>query len=368
MFLSQQEVNTGRQREFDYLKGLFVPMIILIHAFQMMGGVAEPLYEVIYPLCTLTGSTIFLFVMGLGSTYSRRTEKQMALSGLKLIAWQLAWNVFALALPYLLGQGIRALLHCSTEAWPAAVAQLSLLLQYINIFFIAGVCYLLLALLKKLRLPTWGYLALAGLVFLATPFLYITDFTTGIPALDYLLTLFCGGRDSVSLVFLPHFVYALFGVWFGRILRRTPSKKALYLRLLPGALAIGIAYVVYSLWKSPSLTAFCQFVSQEYVFPGLFRMLANLSWTLVAAALLYALSERIQKHPPLDKALLHFNRRTSAYYAIHPFLFSLIASLAAMAPMGWLPCIVIAVADAFTAWLVIHLWDALYKPKGRKAS
>ena len=66
MFLGKEEVNIGRQVEFDYLKGLFVPMIILIHAFQLMGGTAEPFYEVFYPVCTLTGSTIFLFVMGLG--------------------------------------------------------------------------------------------------------------------------------------------------------------------------------------------------------------------------------------------------------------------------------------------------------------
>ena len=41
MFLGKEEVNIGRQVEFDYLKGLFVPMIILIHAFQLMGGTAE---------------------------------------------------------------------------------------------------------------------------------------------------------------------------------------------------------------------------------------------------------------------------------------------------------------------------------------
>jgi len=361
MFLSKHEVNTGRQREFDYLKGLFVPMIILIHAFQLMGGTAEPLYEVFYPICTLTGSTIFLFVMGLGSTYSRRTEKQMALSGLKLIAWQVIWNVFALVLPFLLGQGIRALFGLSMEMWPIAVMQSGILLQYINIFFIAGVAYLLLALLRKLSLPTWGYLALAALLLVATPFLYMA--TTGIPAIDYIITMLCGGRDSVSLIFLPHFVYTLFGVWFGRILRRTPSKKALYLRILPGALVIGIAYVVYSLLTNASLTDWCNFMSYEYTFPGMFRMLANLSWTLLAAALLYVLSEHIQKIKRLDSTLLHFNRRTSAYYAIHPFLFSLITSIAAMAPMGWIACIVIAVIDTVAAWLMIRIWDNVYQPK-----
>ena len=366
MFLSKQEINTGRQREFDYLKGLFVPMIILIHAFQLMGGTAEPIYEVFYPICTLTGSTIFLFVMGLGSTYSRRTEKQMVISGIKLILWQIAWNVFALALPFMLGQGIRAVCGLSMEMWPVALMQTGILLQYINIFFIAGVCYLFLALFKKLRLPTWGYLVLATVLFIATPFLYITDFTTGVPALDYVLTMFCGGRDSVSLIFLPHLVYTLFGVWFGRILRRSSSKKKLYICILPGALAIGTAYVVYAVLTNDTLTDFCNFMSYEYTFPGMFRMAANLSWTLLSAALLYAVSGYISKIKPLNKVLLHFNRRTSAYYAIHPFVYSLIASLMVMAPMDWISCVVIAVVNTFVVWLVIRLWDRIYKPNKQR--
>lgn len=39
---SKEEVNTGRQIEFDYMKGLFIPMILLIHAFQVTGGALVP--------------------------------------------------------------------------------------------------------------------------------------------------------------------------------------------------------------------------------------------------------------------------------------------------------------------------------------
>lgn len=355
MILKKNDINTGRQVEFDYLKGLFVPMIIIVHAFQMLGGTAEPLYEVFYPICTMTGSAIFLFVMGLGSVYSRRSEKQMVIAGLRLILWQIAWNLFALALPLLLGQGIRAMLGCSMELWPVVVEQTKVFAQYINIFFIAGAAYLLLALFRKLKLPGWGYLALAVAVMAATPFLYMTDWSTDIPAADYLLALFLGGRDHVSLVFLPHLAYTLFGVWFGQILRRTADKKGLYLRVVPGALVIGAAYIVYAILTSSSLTDFCTFMSEEYVFPGIFRMLANLSFTLAAAAALYALSARIGRISLLNRILLHFNRKTTAYYAIHPFLYALTGSIAAMAPFGWLPCIALAVVNTVLCRLVIRL-------------
>ena len=82
---AKTEVNTGRQVEFDYLKALFIPMILLIHAFQVLGGDTFPVpaYRITYMVATMTGSAIFLFVMGLGSTYSRRTEKQLAKDGIK---------------------------------------------------------------------------------------------------------------------------------------------------------------------------------------------------------------------------------------------------------------------------------------------
>lgn len=357
MFLEKKEVNTGRQVEFDYLKGLFIPMILLVHAFQMLGGTSEPVFHVIYTICTLTGSTIFLFVMGLGSTYSKRTERQMAVSGLKLILWQLVWNVLALALPFLLGQGIRAVFGLSMDRWPLALGQITVLLEYINIFFIAGISYLLLALMKKLRVGDWGYLILAVIFLVVTPFVYMTGKSTGIPVLDYILTMFLGGRAGVSLCFMPHFTYVLFGVWFGRILRRVSDKSALYLRILPGALVIGVGYLVYVIVTNSSLAAVYSFVGYQYVYSGIFRMLSNLSWTLLAAAAFYALQNKIKSIRVLDKVLMHLNRKTSQYYAIHPFLYSLLFSVAAMAPYGWAACIGIAVVDIFLCYIAVRIWD-----------
>ena len=357
MFLGKEEVNIGRQVEFDYLKGLFVPMIILIHAFQLMGGTAEPFYEVFYPVCTLTGSTIFLFVMGLGSTYSKRTEKQMVISGLKLIVWQILWNIFALAVPFLLGYAIRDLLGLSTDMWSLVVGQSVVLLQYINIFYIAGVSYLFLALLKKLHIPTWGYFLIATVLLIITPYFYITDFTTGFPCVDYILTAFCGGRDSVSLILGPHLVYTLFGVWFGRIIRRTTDKNTLYKCIIPIASMIGISYVAYAVFSCKTLTEFCNFMSYQYIFPTSMKMIVNLCWILAMVAVLYWISPWIKKSIWLHNKLLHFNYKTSAYYAIHPFLFCVITSVVAMEPLGCVSCITLTVVNIIFSWHVVSIWE-----------
>lgn len=39
-FLKEKEVNTGRQRELDLVKGFLLIMIVFIHSFQTIGGVA----------------------------------------------------------------------------------------------------------------------------------------------------------------------------------------------------------------------------------------------------------------------------------------------------------------------------------------
>ena len=38
--LKEKEVNTGRQRELDLVKGFLWIMIVFIHSFQTRGGVA----------------------------------------------------------------------------------------------------------------------------------------------------------------------------------------------------------------------------------------------------------------------------------------------------------------------------------------
>ena len=357
MLLQKTEINTGRQIEFDYLKGLFIPMILFIHAFQLLMCMDNALYHTVYTVCTLTGSTIFLFVMGLGSMYSRRTPKQFAIDGLKLIWYQVLWNVCSMTLPLFIGQGMRAVFGLPV-ADLAMIKELSAItLQYINIFFIAGVSYLFLALFKKWNLPSAGYLCIGILFLICTPFLYMTDKNTGIPALDYFLTMFAGGRPAVSLCFLPHFVYVMFGAWFGSILRRTESKKKLYLTVTPGAVLILLAYIIYMIMTAQGTDSLIVIWEDAYVFTDTFRMLTNLSCTLLAAAFLYAVSNLIQKVTPLHKIIMHFSKQTTPYYAVHPFFYMLAFASANCIPFPVLPCLAVFAITTALCCATVHFWE-----------
>jgi len=356
-----KEINTGRQIEFDYMKGLFIPMILLIHAFQMLGGAAAqvPAYKIIYIIATMTGSAIFMFVLGLGSAYSRRTNRQFVRDGLKLLLYQLVWNVLALGLPMVIGQAIRALFGLQT-AWATTWERMPMMIEYINVFFIAGISYLLLALLRQIRIPTWAYFVLALVFIFINPFLYMDGKSTGVAALDYLLTMFAGGRPAVSLCCLAHMPYVLLGVGFGRVLRRTSDKDRLYKIIAVPAAVILIAYFIYAISANNGLDRLYAFSGAGYKHPGSLRTLANCSSVMLMAGALYALRDKITALRPLHALLMHLNKQTTPYYAVHPFYYGLISALALYAPYGAVACLGFAPAVWGLCFATIAAWNRLH--------
>ncbi len=355
---SKTEINTGRQIEFDYLKGWFIPLILLIHSFQLMGGQAAetPAYKVIYIAATMTGSAIFLFVLGLGSTYSKRSAWQQIGYGVKLIILEFLWNALALAAPLLLGMGLRQVASAETN-WDAVFERIPMYLQYINIFFIAGVCYLLIALLRCLKMPTWGYFLLALFFMIVNPFLYMNGKSTGYELLDYVLATFAGGRPGVSLCTLAHIPYALLGVGFGKLLRLTENKGRLYASMVLPLCGIIIAYLIYSFSINTGLNEWYAYARSGYVYPGTLKALANCACVLLTAAAMYAVRNWIVKLRPLHNALLHFSRWNTPYYAVHPFYYSLLSALVLLAPVSASVCLLLTPVN----WLLCYVTICIYK-------
>ncbi len=359
---AKTDINTGRQVEFDYMKGLFIPMILLIHAFQMLGGsgAVVPAYQLTYIIATMTGAAIFIFVLGVGSVYSSKSNKALVASGLKLILWEFVWNALALALPMVIGQLLR--MSAGYEpAWAETKARIPMMLEYINVFFIAGVCYLVLAALRKTRLPAAGYFVLAFVLFAINPFLYMNGKTTGNEIADYILTTFVGGRAAVSLNFITLLPHALLGVGFGKVLRRTENKGRLYgILCIPMILIIAI-YFIYALTHYQGLNAFYDYSKQGYTYPDILRALANAASIILLAGIFYALRNIIGRCKPLHTAILHFNRDTTPYYAIHPFYFSCILATAAYTPFSATFCTAMTVVVWGLCFVTILLWKKIRK-------
>jgi len=356
---SKTDINTGRQVEFDYLKGLFIPMILLIHAFQMLGGAKVPAYQIAYIIATMTGAAIFIFVLGFGSVYSRKDCKRLALSGVRLIIMEFVWNLFSLALPMVLGQLIRTVTG-KAPMWAETWMQFPIMLQYINIFFIAGVCYLVLALLKKLNTPALVYILLAFLLFVIDPFLYMNGKSTGNGVLDYILTTFVGGRSAVSLNFIALLPHALLGVGFGKVLRRTENKDKLYAVLGIPLVIIVAVYFIYALTTYPTLDALYNYSGMGYIYPDTLRAFANAASVILLAGLLYALRNVIGSCKTLHNALLHLNRNNTPYYAIHPFFYGIIFASCGYAPFSATLCTVMTAVVWGLCFVTIFFWRKFF--------
>ena len=147
---SDKEINTGRQTEWDFIKGISMILIFIVHAFQATSSDESPFVAGMFISASVTGAAIFIFVLGFGAAYSSHSQpRDMVKSGVMLVMYQYLSNVVyvaSLSLPYLFIAG-----SLSDESRESFNGYIMIYLQFINIFFISGIIYLVLALCRKLN-------------------------------------------------------------------------------------------------------------------------------------------------------------------------------------------------------------------------
>lgn len=158
--LKEKEVNTGRQRELDLVKGFLLIMIVFIHSFQTIGGVAAAesnVHKILFALFMPTGACLYLFTMGFGSAFTRHSQpKDMVKNGIKLLSYQGLSNLCyaaVMTISFNIRNSITVEAAGSRELYDA---NLYSMLTFVNIFFIAGMCYLVLAVYRKIKCKLKG--------------------------------------------------------------------------------------------------------------------------------------------------------------------------------------------------------------------
>lgn len=324
--LAHEEVNTGRQREFDYLKGSFMLFIYLIHAFQATLSPEDSVAQGIYILATMSGAAIFMFVLGMGTVYSKNTtETKLAKSGVRMVIYQYLNNLAyaaALLIPYPFVSG-----HLSEIGSKTLKTLLWIYLQYTNIFFISGIIYLVLALLKKMKLHAVWYAVIGAAVSIIAPFLYGKP--VNIPVLGYIVKLLIGDAYYVSFTPLYFLSYALLGVAFGKILRRVKDKVKFY------GILTGPCVVVIAVWWTfmfrkygSSMSEMRKAFGYSYTHPNFWHVAASLAHIILFAAIVYLLEHRGgeeagQGSPqnPIARQLFYYSKHISKYYALHALVY-----------------------------------------------
>lgn len=355
--ISSEEVNTGRQTEFDYLKGLFLFAIFFIHAFQVAGsgaGTEAAAYKIIYLLGSMTGAAIFIFVMGLGTRYSKAGAGDMVRSGGRLFLYQYLNNIAYVvsgALPYFV-LGIFMDMSAATEEVAASSV---VFLLYINIFFLAGGIYLVLALLKKLKAPVLLYVALGLVINVFSPSLI--GLQTGYAVPDYILGGIFGGTVYASFSILNYLPYAFFGVAFGELLKRAKDKKRFYVIV---CWVSAFLLALFSLWlfnKYPTFDSVYEYISRTYTKPDFMRTIANTSAVILIAGIAFFVTEGIDKTGYINRKIMYFSKHISKYYAIHPTFFLLAYGFNSFNSFGFWGCTVLFAACIFYTDALVRLYN-----------
>ncbi len=373
---SKEEINTGRQREFDYLKGLFLLFIYLIHAFQATMSPEDPFIQAIYIFATMSGAAIFIFVMGVGTVYSRNASpREFVKSGVRMVFYQYLDNiayVLALVLPYPFVSG--KLSETGLESFQLLI---EIYIQYTNIFFITGIIYLILALLKKLELNIAWYALIGAAVGIAAPFL--CGIPVDVPVLGYIVKLLIGEADFVSFTPLYFLSYALFGIVFGKILRHVKDKAGFYKMLLIPSIVVvivwwGLTCNTYQLDLSETFAA----LSYTYTHPNLWHVVASLAHIFLSAAVFFFIDKSHSKDGklcepknPVARQILYYSTHISKYYALHITVYFIVLGFNGYESFQSYQCWLLALLSILVTEIMVrgynYVYDRIRTKKSAKA-
>lgn len=364
--LQEKEVNTGRQRELDLVKGFLMIMIVFIHSFQTIGGLeaaTSDVYMILFTIFMPTGACLYLFTMGFGSTFTRHSQpKDMVKTGVKLLLFQGISNLCyaaAMTISYFLRTFITGEVAGSREIYNENVYSM---LTFVNIFFIAGMCYLVLALYKKLNANLAVYIISAIAVGIISPFarLLVSDN----PALNWILDMTFGGKGETSFCFFPYLSYVFLGYVFGKVIRRIPeNEKGKFYK--KSAVICGIVVVIWiavCIILHPDIEGFFNYMLEQYRTPGLVKVIGSFCSIMLVFALAFRIMPMIEKWKFGYQKLCFYSKQISKMYAVHIGVYFFLGGLAAFYEFNVAGCLLLSVvALVITDLLVqgyIKIWES----------
>lgn len=341
--LKKEEVNVGRQRELDLVKGFLMIMIILIHSFQTIGNldtVTSNAHEVLFALFMPTGACLYLFAMGFGSVFTRHSEpKDMVKNGIKLLIFQALSNLCyaaAIVISFYLRNLIVGEVPASRELYQE---NLYAALTFVNIFFISGMCYLVLALYKKLNVKLSGYIISAIVVGIVTPFtkLLVSDN----PALNWILDMTFGGKGETSFCFFPYLSYVFLGYVFAKVIRRIPEEEKgdFYKKSGITCGVIAAVWFISCIALYPNVDDFFNYMLDQYRTPGLLKVIGSFCTILFVFALSFLIMPVIEKWKFGYNKLCFYSKQISKMYAVHIGVYYAIGGFAAFGGFDVKTCI-----------------------------
>ena len=325
-YFAEEKVNSGRQAEVDYLKAFCIVCMIVLHILE--DCVADPngiLYEALEKICTFTGAAAFMICMGIGMCYSRQQEpKNYLIRGLELLTVGQFLNLLRNSLPNLIAYWI--------TGKQVFIAN-SLLVIQADILTFAGLAFMFMALLKKLKVSALGALII-GLIMNSA----VIPLCSAVPELSnfllsQLLGFFVLTKAEAFFPFTSYFVFVAFGYFVGGKYPFISDKKGLSKCILLTCLPICVVYYAVRLTiPFPYLPTFG--TDEQYVtLPGPDAW-ATCLMALVLLSLFYRLA--LLKEGKTPALVSHISTNINSYYCVS-YIFTLPVQTLLFAVYGQLP-------------------------------
>ena len=356
--LKDQEVNVGRQRELDLVKGFLMIMIVFIHSFQTIAGAEaaeSSVHKIMFALFMPTGACLYLFTMGFGSAFTRHSQpKDMVKNGVKLLFYQGLSNLCYAAIMTICFNIRNSITGEAAGSRELYNANLYSMLTFVNIFFIAGMCYLVLAIYRKLNVKLSGYIISTVIVGIISPFtgLLVSDN----PALYWILDMTFGGKGETSFCFFPYLSYVFLGYVFGKVIRRVPENEKGNFYKKSGVVCgtVAVVWFICCIVLHPGIEGFFNYMIGQYRVPGLAKVTGSFCSIILVFAIAFWIMPIMEKWKFGYNKLCYFSKQISKMYAVHIGVYWMIGGFAAFYEFGVKGCLILSVIVLIATDLIVQ--------------
>ena len=299
-------MNTGRQLEIDWLKAFCIVLMIFNHVYSDDADAPGPLGSFIDDiLLFFLGAGTFMFCMGIGMRYSRNQgPKAYAYRGFCLLSIGQFLNLLRNVIPNLIGWWFTGKFLFFANA---------LLVIQADILSFAGLAFLLMALLKKLRAPDRMIFLISILMNLLGWAVYHTVPDTKSYMMNQLLG-FVTVTDAESFFPLTsYFIFVVAGYLVGGVYPHIRDKQALARRML--IVGIPICAVVYAFRMIFAIPFFPEFGSalMYTLCPAPDALIMILTSMVALAFFTYVVKWSGNRIP---RAVEHISTNINSYYCV----------------------------------------------------
>lgn len=231
-FLSKNEINTGRQFEFDLAKAICIFGMVFVHCLEDFpltgGGYGGTLYYLfVIVLDAVFGAGTFMTCLGVGLTYTNKNKPNDFIKrGITTFLLGYLLNLIRFVLPF------SAYLVTGEETLTLVKYLISCFLLT-DIMQFAGLAFLLFGLLKKIKVPDWGIATIAVVMSIIGSFVRFIN-VDNIFVSEF-LGLFVGVINPneiyeyyATFPLLNWFIFVVFGYFFGKAVRRLENTNKFY--------------------------------------------------------------------------------------------------------------------------------------------